>query len=243
MNPYREQAPPPALARWVECSWSVVTVEPVSGYPVRPDGCLDIVFDREAGLRAVGAMTAEKRYDFSAGLQISGVRFRPGMAGLFLRAAPPALTDAVVTLEDLWGRSAHGLQERISEARSSEQCAMELMAALERPCASPTPIQRAIEAMSAARGVVDLDEMANRANLSTRQFRRRCLEESGLTPKHLCRVLRFRYACELAGSPSRPAWTAIAAEAGYFDQAHLIRDFHEFAGTTPVSVFSNTSTF
>ena len=70
------------------------------------------------------------------------------------------------------------------------------------------------------------------------QFRRRCLEESGLTPKHLCRVLRFRRACALA----HPAadWAEIAAGAGYFDQSHLIRDFREFTGRTPVSVFSNT---
>ena len=185
-------------------------------------------------------MTTEKRYDLPAGSQMVGIRFRPGMAGVFLQADPPALTDGVVALEDLWGRAARGLQDRISEARSPEQCAREMMAALRQPHHPFTPIQRAIEAMAAARGVVDLDEIANQANLSTRQFRRRCLEESGLTPKHLCRVLRFRHACELAGSSSRPAWPAIAAEAGYFDQAHLIRDFREFTGTTPVSVFSNT---
>jgi AraC-like DNA-binding protein len=240
MNPYREQAPPPGLARWVECSWSVATAEALVGYPVRPDGCLDIVFDREQGLRVVGAMTTEKRYDLPASSQMLGIRFRPGMAGLFLQAAPPALTDAAIALEDLWGSAGRNLHDRVSQAASSEEGVRELMAALQRPHHPLTPIQRAIEAMSAARGVVDLDQIANQANLSTRQFRRRCLEESGLTPKHLCRVLRFRHACELAGSHSRPAWPAIAAEAGYFDQAHLIRDFHEFTGTTPMSVFSNT---
>jgi len=241
MNPYVEQPPHPALARWVECSWGVLTTEAVEDYSVHPDGCLDIVFDREAGLRVVGAMTTAKRFDVPAGSQMTGVRFRPGMAGPFLRAAPPALTDAIVALEDLWGRAGRDLQDRIAEARSPEQCVREMMDALRQPPQPPTPIQRAIAAMSAARGAVDLDEIADQANLSTRQFRRRCLEESGLTPKHLCRVLRFRHACELAGSSSYLGWPAIAAEAGYFDQAHLIRDFHEFTGTTPMSVFSNTS--
>ena len=86
---------------------------------------------------------------------------------------------------------------------------------------------------------VDLEWVARQANLSSRQFRRRCLEESGLTPKQLCRVLRFRHACQLARGGARVEWAGIAAEAGYFDQAHLIRDFREFAGATPVSVFSN----
>jgi AraC-like DNA-binding protein len=76
--------------------------------------------------------------------------------------------------------------------------------------------------------------------LSLRQFRRRCLEESGLTPKRLCRVLRFRHACRIAGGVDRLNWSAIALEAEYFDQSHLIRDFHEFTGHTPMAVFSNT---
>jgi AraC-like DNA-binding protein len=33
----------------------------------------------------------------------------------------------------------------------------------------------------------------------------------------------------------------IALESGYFDQAHLIRDFRQFTGRPPMSVFSNTA--
>jgi AraC-like DNA-binding protein len=51
--------------------------------------------------------------------------------------------------------------------------------------------------------------------------------------------MRFRYACELAERSGKLEWAGIAADAGYFDQAHLIRDFREFAGGTPMSVFSN----
>jgi AraC-like DNA-binding protein len=103
-------------------------------------------------------------------------------------------------------------------------------------------VQRAIEAMTISHGDVDIDWAADQASMSARQFRRRCLEETGLTPKHLARVLRFRRACQLAERGE--SWLRVAAEAGYFDQAHLIRDFREFAGVspsvTPMSVFSNT---
>jgi len=90
-------------------------------------------------------------------------------------------------------------------------------------------------------GLVDLDWVAAQSNLSPRHFRRRCLEESGLTPKHLCRVLRFRQASSLALSARKPDWVQIALETGYFDQAHLIRDFRQFTGRPPMSVFSNTT--
>src|SRR5204862_5422263 len=102
----------------------------------------------------------------------------------------------------------------------------------------PNGVQRAIEAVTNSHGAVNLEWVARQAGMSPRQFRRRCLEESGLAPKQLCRVLRFRHACSL-GERGLP-WGLIAAETGYFDQAHLIRDFREFTGNTPMSVFSNT---
>lgn len=217
------------------------TAEEVRGYAVRPDGCLDIVYSAAEGLRAVGAMTAEQRYDFPAGVQGAGVRFQPGMAGRFLGVAPAELTDRIVPLEDLWGAPARAWEARLRDARSPGETVRLLLEGIPRPEDAPQPVQRAIAAIAAERGVCDLEWAARQANLSPRQFRRRCLEESGLAPKHLARILRFRHACQLAERSTRPQWPDIAAEAGYFDQAHLIRDFHEFAGGPPMAVFSNTA--
>jgi AraC-like DNA-binding protein len=235
---YREQPAPDLLARWVECSWCIQGDGPVTGYAVPPDGCLDIVYSRADGLRAIGTMTAEQRFDFPAGSQTLGVRFRPGMAGAFLRVAPVELTDAAIPLADLWGGAARELEARLYEAARPEEL---LRGQLRAPRAESNAVERAIAAITAAKGTVDLEYIARQANLSPRQFRRRCLEESGLTPKHLCRVLRFQHARRLASNVLRPQWSGIAADAGYFDQAHLIRDFREFTGRTPMSVFSNTA--
>jgi AraC-like DNA-binding protein len=109
---------------------------------------------------------------------------------------------------------------------------------LHAPAHAPNAVQRTIAALADTHGLADLDFFSRAASLSPRQFRRRCLEESGLTPKHLCRILRFRRALNLA-SRHKQDWADIAAETGYFDQAHLIRDFREFTGQTPMAVFSN----
>lgn len=185
-------------------------------------------------------MTVEQKFYYPAGRRIVGVRFHPGKAGTFLGVAPSDLTDGIAALEGTWGARARTLEERLREARTPGETVRLLLDAIPPPMSEPNPVQRAIEAISTDHGGCDLELAARQANLSMRQFRRRCLEESGLTPKHLSRVLRFRYACELAGRTERPQWPDIAAEAGYFDQAHLIRDFHEFAGGAPVAVFSNT---
>jgi AraC-like DNA-binding protein len=203
------------------------------------DGCLDIVYDRRGGLRAIGTMTAERRFDFPAGAALAGSRFRPGVARAFLGVPPAELTDGLAPLEDLWPRRAPELARQLDDAKSIPTAMGILLRSLPRPAVAPNPVQRAIEALAASNGSAGLESAASQANLSLRQFRRRCLEESGLTPKRLSRVLRFRHASRIAQAAGRPNWSDIALEAGYFDQAHLIRDFHEFTGLTPMAVFSN----
>jgi AraC-like DNA-binding protein len=206
---YREFSPPPALARWVECIWYAKFTDLVADYQVLPDGCLDIVYTTHSGPLLVGAMTTVQRFPGHAGDVSAGIRFHPGMAAAFIGIPPAELTDQAVPI------ATPATLGRI-------------------PDHQPNPVQRAIEAIRLANGAIDLDYVARESNLSARQFRRRCLEESGLTPKLLCRILRFRHASRLSG----PA-VDVALAAGYFDQAHMIRDFREFSGDTPMSVFSN----
>lgn len=191
---YREYSPGTALAPFVECLWSVETGDCAVSHQVLPDGCLDILFWAEAGLRAVGTMTTRYVAQLPAGARVTGIRFRPGMAGRFLRVAPRDLTDRVTPLEDLWGPPARRLHERLEEASSPGECLRLLTSSLPVPMTGDTAFSRALRSLATVDGDLhlELEEVARAANLSPRQFRRRCLEETGLTPKHLCRVLRFQ---------------------------------------------------
>jgi AraC-like DNA-binding protein len=240
MPVYREHQPGPELSRYIECVWTLHSPAAINCHRVPPDACLDIVYDPADGLRAIGTMTTEQHFHFPHRAQLAGIRFRPGMARIFLRVSSAELTDVSLPLEDLWSTRARELQRRLDDADSIQQASRILLDNLPAPAAVPNPPQQAIESLAAAHGNADLDLIAHRANLSPRQFRRRCLEETGLTPKRLARVLRFRHACSIADVPDRPNWSDIALEAEYFDQAHLIRDFHQFTGQTPMAVFSNT---
>jgi len=235
---YREHSPGAALARWVECCWTFESAVALD-HAVRPDGCLDVVYSPELGLRAVGAMTREQRHPQHAGSAVVGVRFRPGLARQFLKTRPAELTGRLAPLEQLWGRRGRELESRLSSSPTVLERAQLLLSALPVPGDAFDALGRAMEAITATHGALGLDWAAAQAGMSPRQFRRRCLEESGLTPKRLCRILRFRRSLELAET-RRLSWAAIAAEAGYFDQAHLIRDFREFTGRAPMAVFSNT---
>jgi len=59
-------------------------------------------------------------------------------------------------------------------------------------------------------------------------------EHIGLTPKLFCRVRRFRSLLDRIDKGKPIRWAQLAADCGYFDQAHLIRDFRAFSGTTPL---------
>jgi AraC-like DNA-binding protein len=176
-------------------------------------------------------MTASRTFQIASGTHITGLRFRPGQTpGL------PAveLVDRIVPLADIYNVS--GLHQRLDDAPEPAAVLSAWLAAHIEP---PTPVQLALTYLEEGR---DLGQIARNANLSVRQFRRRCAELTGLSPRHLARILRFRKACGLAGQTPRPDWAGIALNAGYYDQAHLIRDFHEFAGAAPMAVFSNTGT-
>lgn len=194
---YREYLPEAGIRPFVECFWSAKTHDAIKT-GVAPDGCVDIVFSPEFGLRAVGVMTKEHIFALPAGTQVTGIRFRPGMVRAVLGVSPIEFTDTFLLLEDVWPFRGKELQEQLSESSAAIGQIQLLSRALKVPEQRLSPVQRAIAEMTAAHGDVDLNELAWQADLSTRQFRRRCCEETGLTPKRLCRILRFCRVKELA---------------------------------------------
>ena len=84
------------------------------------------------------------------------------------------------------------------------------------------------------------EDVASDVGLSMRQLRRRCHAAVGYGPKTLQRVLRFRrFVSRIDASPDGPAGldlSAIAAAAGYADQAHLTRECGKLSGLTPAAL-------
>ncbi|MPZ67297.1 MAG: helix-turn-helix domain-containing protein [Pseudonocardiaceae bacterium] len=75
----------------------------------------------------------------------------------------------------------------------------------------------------------------SRAPWSRRHLGERFRREYGLTPKQIARVMRFRDG-EPAAARHRPSGLAeLAARCGYYDQAHLTREWREFAGCPPTT--------
>ena len=89
-----------------------------------------------------------------------------------------------------------------------------------------------------------IQPLADATGWSRRHLLTRFRAQVGLAPKTAARVLRFRRAAGLLvppgsdGGPGRPVprgLADVAAECGYADHAHLVREFRALAGCTPTA--------
>lgn len=234
-----EVAPSAALAPWVECFWyraASSSPAPVT-HRVLPDGAADILIDvGAASARAIGTMTRPLLLESAATPELLGVRFHPGRALPFVRMPLAEVTDDSAPLLRL--REAADAIASAGElpARVAEFEAM-LLGALTRDEEVDRRVDAAVWRIVASDGRIAIDALADDIGISRQHLSRRFLAHVGVTPKTFARVVRFRAVLRRAQSSPDRDWAELAAEAGYFDQSHLIADFQQFAGTTPVPFF------
>jgi len=228
---YRErQASAAALRPWVQCVWSVRTDGADS---VLPDGCMDVLWTGSRLLVAGPDTSANRSGVPLAGLQVVGVRFRPGAGGAALGLPASELRDTRIGLEDLWGAPARELAERMAESGGDARLLEDAVAA------RVTPLDPLL--LDAARRVArgeGVAEVARSVALSERQLRRRFHEGVGYGPKTLGRVMRLQRFLRLARAQPDADLAALAAEAGYADQAHLSGDARALTGRTPSALLA-----
>jgi AraC-like DNA-binding protein len=165
-----------------------------------------------------------------AGVQ---VRLDPFAARALLGMPIAALANQVVALDDVLGPRAAELEERLAGAPSWDaRFALldELFARrLAEAPAPPSDIRWAWQRLH-ERGT-RVDVLARELGWSRRHFSERFKAELGLAPKTIARLMRFNRATQLmrSGDPVGE----VALDCGYYDQAHLNRDFRAFAGCTP----------
>src|SRR5262249_22307863 len=83
-------------------------------------------------------------------------------------------------------------------------------------------------------GNVAVSTLAAKLGCSRKHLIARFRDQVGLPPKLLGRILRFqRVLRRIEAAPALPRWVDVAADCGDFDQAHLIREFRGFSGSTP----------
>ena len=133
------------------------------------------------------------------------------------------------------GNEIKEIRERIENAATFEQMVDITEAFLLRKIAAYKVEKHAIDAVLEQSDFYhySLDELSRDACLSSRQFERKFVERTGVSPKFYSRIARFNQAMKLKQKAPRLSWMHIAYDCGYFDHNHLLRDFKQFTGAVP----------
>ncbi len=185
-----------------------------------------------SGAIVSGPRTRAQIVDARQQRRCMGVLFRTAGMGAVLGIPAHELTCGPIELHMLWGQDAKGLREELGQLPSADarldRLHQELHARLRPEHIVDEPTLASIRQLErgARVGIVRAQ-----LGLSSARFVQLIRHSVGLNPKALVRVARFRRAVTWIEPNSN--WSDVAAACGYFDQAHFIHDFREFAGVRP----------
>lgn len=221
-----------------------------------PDGCVELIFNLAAPFKryhpnhqieiqplalVAGQMRHYAMLQPTGRVKLFGIRFHPGGAFPFLHLPLNELTDQIVSLNSVWHNLSSELAERMHAARST--CAritfMEtvLLARLAQQHQTDPLVNAVVNRIIQRNGLVAIEPLQKNLGISGRQLERKFQTFIGLTPKFLCRILRFQKVFRAVEYPEAATWSHVALECGYYDQAHFIHDFKAFTGQNPSAYF------
>jgi AraC-like DNA-binding protein len=230
-----------------------------------PDGAIELIVDlgetpKKLYADETSALAVDFRRAWISGMQrrwivieaqpnssLLVIRFRPGGAHAIIALDAAALTDAVFSLEDVFGRAAVSLRERVLAASGSAAriAAAEAWLAerIGDACIHPV-VGHVIGRLENPIGL-RVRDLAEEVGFSERHMLTLFRQQVGIAPKQYARIRRFNRLLaglartgqanvELRGARlPEPDWAELAAAYGYADQSHLSHEFAAFAGMSP----------
>jgi AraC-like DNA-binding protein len=188
-------------------------------------------------MAVVGPQASRRMHVYASGrLHIFNILLQPAALHQLFGIDMTGLTGEGIAARDVLGKHAVELD---SAVRSAPDFASRVAAA-ERWFGKMHDRSRADDGIAhtsrrllMARGNIRIGALAEYSGLSDRQFQRRFTKQVGLSPKLYARTTRFDAALTAHRLRPEKSWTRIIHEAGYFDQAHFIRECHALVGLPP----------
>lgn len=160
-----------------------------------------------------------------------------GAAALF-KIPASELRDQIIGCTHLWGQAAGILFDEIaSEGHISDKIGAAerfLMLQMQHTQSSNTLITNAIQIVHNQNGLVTVAQLTGITGATERQLQRQFEAHIGISPKRYAGITRMQHALKmLRKKPFTSSFAGIAYDAGFFDQAHLIREMKNLSGLTP----------
>ena len=164
-----------------------------------------------------------------------GVQLLPGAALDLFGVSEAELAGRHTPLSELWGAQGRSALDRVASATTPQA----RLQALERMLAQRLPRIRAMhpavaQMLQAGRASLRIADVVRDGGASHRHFIAQFREAAGMSPKRYARLMRFRALLDALRAGHGAPLGLLALDAGYSDQAHMNREFREFAGMTPL---------
>jgi AraC-like DNA-binding protein len=244
----RHRAPSAILKDFIERLWLFEGyVQPHARERMLPLPTTELVIDLREAMPAAHAATVAGPHsehwllETASAASVVGVHFHPGGAFPFFEFPASELHNVRISLEALWGAKARLLVDEVRAAATPDakfDVLERTLLAAARSLNRHRAVTFALQALSDVTHGRSVAEVTGAIGMSQRRFLERFRGEVGLTPKLFARVQRFQAVVAAVHSLREVSWTDIAADCGYFDQAHFIHDFRAFSGFTPSAYFA-----
>ncbi|MDT7789865.1 MAG: hypothetical protein QOF58_8284 [Pseudonocardiales bacterium] len=229
---FRRRLPCAELQPYLEHYWLIdgTLDEPYTSYVV-PHPSVNVVFELGyAHPEIAGVALGLFSHVLDGPIRVAGVQFRPGGFRPFRAEPVSRWTGRRVRQTDVPSRPVLDVEDED-----------ERVAALDALLLSwgPTPDVQATVAMDLVqrirenREIRKVAEFARAEGVSVRTMQRLFADYVGVSPKWV--ILRYRIHEALERAESEVEWSRLAADLGYSDQAHLVRDFTQTVGVSPTA--------
>jgi len=256
---YETFSPSEDLSAFIKCFWTLKGDEGAGEkQTIVPDGSMEIIFHKGDLYRqystdgstlvqprcfVIGQLTRPLEIAATGKTNIFAVRFHPYGFKPFSSWPLYHFENTAVSLEDVFGENGMSLENEVLSEHSHLQNILTvetfLIELLHQSNTADDIIESTIELIVKANGRHPVNELSNQIHISRRQLERKFSSKVGLSPKYLSRIIRLQSTLRQILSENYDSLTSLTYEEGYYDQAHLIREFKAFTGQTPKEYYSD----
>jgi len=153
------------------------------------------------------------------------------------------LENKAVDLKQVFGEKGKVLEEEILSGLGNLQRIQSigkfLLSHLNDPKAIDNITKSCVEAIFLAQGQLAVMDLAGSMKINRRNMERKFISTVGIAPNSFQESFACRVTLKMLEQKKYTSLTSLAYEAGYYDQAHFIKDFKEFTGMSPKSFFAD----
>jgi AraC-like DNA-binding protein len=183
-----------------------------------------------------GPQTEPATHAIVAPTRLFGARLHPLAATRLIGPRLDRLTNGWEPLERFIGKTAVDLGKRMASVDVAEATSVfdSFFSEYLIGYVADRRLTAGVTAIFASQGCATVAELACAAATTERTLRRIFKQQVGLTPKCFARIVRLQ--AVIRRLETQPDWAQLAADFGYADQSHLIREMHALFGDTPSAI-------